>query len=257
MRQALHSALVDQTVLPAELIAVYDGPVPSAVIQVIEEFAQWFPVRKIFFQENRGHGPARSAAIEACATPWIAIIDADDISRPDRFEKLLEEIKRHPECAVIGGGYTEFHDADEGHCEGPDVLMPETPEEILRYLQSRSPIAQPTAILRTEAIRAVGGYLPWFNNEDYYLWIRLASAGYPMRNVPSSLILFRTDPDLYKRRGGLRYWWNEIQLQLYSLRKGTTNLGKFLAGAIVRFVVQVLFPSRFRALFYQKVLRRT
>lgn len=256
VRDALDSALIEQDLPPLELIAVFDGPVPDDVVDIIDEFEDIIAIRRIVFPENRGHGPARAAAIDACRTPWIAIVDADDISRPDRFKRLIETAREYPESAVIGGGFTEFEFKGNEIRKGAEVMLPETPPEVRRFLQSRSPIAQPTAILRTDAIREVGGYKTWFNNEDYFLWLRLAAAGFTMRNIPHSLILFRTNPELYKRRGGVRYWWGEVELQLFSLQNGTTTLPKFLAGALVRFLVQVLLPGRVREQFYRIILRR-
>ena len=124
VREALRSAFVDQSLPPSELIAVFDGPVPSEVVSVIDEFESQFSIRRVVFPENRGHGPARAAAIDACEKHWIAIIDADDISRADRFEHLVALASKHPDSAVIGGGFTEFRLTENGIEEGPDVFLP-------------------------------------------------------------------------------------------------------------------------------------
>lgn len=253
---ALESAFTKQTCPPAELVAIFDGPVPNDVSAVIEEFATRIPVTCVTFSQNMGHGPARAAAIEKSSYVWMAIIDSDDISSPDRFETLLKTIDSHPDSAVVGGGLTEFTDSAEGRVVGKLRLFPENPEDVARYIQSRAPVAQPTAILRVQAVLDVGNYQTWYNNEDYHLWIRLVRAGYEIRNVPKSVLLFRTSPDLYARRGGLRYWWNEVSLQAFSLSSGTTVLSKFLLGAVVRFGVQVVMPGWVRSAFYNKFLRR-
>ncbi|MHA6332443.1 glycosyltransferase [Qipengyuania sp. CAU 1752] len=256
VREAFASNLMAQSLMPDEVIVVFDGPVPQDVETVVEEFEGKFNIRRVVFPENQGHGPARAAAIDACSYSWMAIVDADDISRPDRFEKLLAAVAEYPECAVIGGGYTEFHVKNGEIITGAKVSMPETLEEVESFLQSRSPVAQATAILRVDAIRDVGNYKPWFNNEDYYLWLRLVAAGYKIRNIPDDVLLVRTDPNFYQRRGGFQYWRNEVSLQQYSLETGTTTLSKFLFGATVRFVVQVLLPNRLRVWFYNAILRR-
>jgi len=257
VRSALRSAFDEQSYPPVQLIAVFDGPVPAAVSQVIEEFEATHPVLRIVHPECRGHGPARAAAIDACSYPWIAIIDADDISTGDRFRALCAVIADHPETAVVGGGLTEFHMENGRRVVGATVLYPETPEEVRSYIRARSPVAQPTSMLRVQAIREVGNYQSWFNNEDYHLWIRLVSAGYAIRNVRKPLLQFRTSPDLFRRRGGVTYWWNEVKLQLFSYRHGTTTLGSLFAGALVRFVVQVCMPGAMRQMFYKRVLRQS
>lgn len=254
--EAIHSTFFDQTKPPALLIVVFDGPVPQDVAEVIARTEEQVPVTRIVFNENRGHGPARAAGIAACPYPWIAILDADDLSLPHRFESLLAEIAKDPEVAVIGGALQEFTVADGVREVTTTRSYPQTHAEITDYLRSRSPIAQPTAMLRVAAILDVGNYQSWFNNEDYHLWIRLVSAGYRLRNIAKPVLLFRTSPHLYDRRGGWRYWRNEVALQQFSLQNGTTTWVKFLQGAAIRFVVQVAMPNKLRQAFYKLILRR-
>jgi len=253
--EALNSALVEQTCPPDELVVIFDGPVPDDVAQVIEDFSPHMDIKQIKLEKNMGHGVARATAIKNCSHDWMAIIDADDISTKDRFENLLETVKLYPECAVIGGGYTEFIKDKNRTTIGKQRMLPENPFEVVKYIQKRSPVAQNTAILRVEAVMQVGNYQHWFNNEDYHLWIRLVSNGYDIRNVPKSLLLMRTTPELYSRRGGFRYWRNEIRLQAFSLSNGTTTLFNFLLGGIIRFTVQVIMPSSLRTAFYNHFLR--
>lgn len=253
---ALRSAFDDQDLAPSQLIAVFDGPVPADVEEVINQIALTHDVKRVVHDVCKGHGQARSAAIEACTHDWIAIVDADDISMPNRFRDLFEIVAAYPESAVIGGGLVEFHIEQGNRVLGSEVKYPETPENVRRYLASRSPIAQPTSILRVAAIQEVGNYQDWFNNEDYHLWIRLVTAGYELRNVPQPVLWFRTNPDLFARRGGFRYWMNEVRLQTFSLRSGTTTFGRLLFGATVRFIVQVVMPNRAREFFYKRILRK-
>jgi len=254
--EALNSALVEQTCPPDELVVIFDGPVPDDVAQVIEDFSALVDIKHIKLEKNMGHGVARATAIKNSSHDWMAIIDSDDISAKDRFELLLNTITLYPESAVVGGGYTEFTDHKSRTTQGKCLMLPENPSDVVKYIQKRSPVAQATAILRIEAVMAVGNYQHWFNNEDYYLWIRLVSNGYNIRNVQKSLLLVRTTPGFYTRRGGFRYWKNEIRLQAYSLSCGTTTLFQFLLGGLIRFIVQVLMPSSLRTAFYNHFLRQ-
>ena len=253
---ALRSAFFDQDLPPSQLIAVFDGPIPDDVERVIADFERTKPVTRIIHETCRGHGPARSAAINACQYEWIAIVDADDISLPHRFSALAEVIASHPNTAVVGGGVKEFSMIDGAKVMGEEVCYPQTPEDVKRFIRSRSPIAQPSSILRVAAIKSVGGYQEWFNNEDYHLWIRLVAEGLAIRNVDRPVLEFRTSREMFVRRGGIRYWWNEVKLQLFSLRMGTTTIGRVLFGAAVRFAVQVLLPPKGREIFYKRILRR-
>ncbi|WP_371396491.1 glycosyltransferase [Fretibacter rubidus] len=252
---ALKSAFHNQSLKPDHLIAVFDGPVHPEVARVIDDFEKEHSVTRVYHDACKGHGPSRSAAIDACEHDWIAIVDADDVSKPHRFEATCSIIKQYPDTAVVGGGITEFNTTETLTSFGKTKSYPESPADVRRYLKARSPIAQPASMLRVEAIKAVGNYMPWFNNEDYHLWIRLVSSGYELRNSPHSLIWFRTNPALFMRRGGWRYWLNETKLQFYSLRSGTTSLRYVVPGVALRFVIQVMSPNKIRKYFYENILR--
>lgn len=254
--EALNAAFEKQEVIPDQLIVVFDGPVCDAVCAIIDQFELTHNVKRIVHEVCKGHGPARAAAINACSYDWIAIIDADDVSMPNRFSELTGIILQYPETAVVGGAITEFYVEHGVKVFDQEIKYPETPKAIRHYLASRSPIAQPTAMLRVAAVRAVGNYQQWFNNEDYHLWMRLVAAGFCLRNTRQTVLWFRTTPDLFVRRGGLRYWYNEIRLQLFSLRLGTTNLFRVLIGGFVRFIVQVIMPAQLRMVFYKRILRK-
>ena len=256
VNEALASAFDQQTLPPAQLIAVFDGPVSQDVVEVIDRYSEIHDVVRVRFESCRGHGAARAAAIEVCNHEWIAIIDADDVSAPNRFQVLFDCALSQPHTAAIGAGYVEFEvDSNGVKVFGQSVRLPEEPDAVRRYIALRSPVAQPTAILRVSAVRAVGNYQHWFRNEDYYLWIRLVSAGFQIRNVPDQLLWFRKTSNLITRRGGFKYWWSEVQLQLFSYRIGTTTLSYLVVGSVLRFIVQVLMPVQLRSLFYSKLLR--
>ena len=257
VEDALRSAFDEQDQPPAQLIAVFDGPVPDEVMAAMDRFSETHDVKRVVHAECKGHGAARSAALDACDHEWIAIIDADDISMPNRFSSLLALAAAHPDAAVIGGGLIEFHDKNNEKIYGAELSYPHSPADVRKYIASRSPIAQPTSMLRVAAIKDVGNYQDWYNNEDYHLWIRLVTAGYDLWNVPHPVLWFRTNPDLFARRGGFRYWLNEARLQVFSYRNGTTTVGKLFVGVTVRFIVQVVMTNGMRELFYQKVLRKT
>ena len=82
-----------------------------------------------------------------------------------------------------------------------------------------------TVMLRKSDIQAVGGYQDWYCEEDYYLWIRLALAGYKFYNINENLVNVRVGQEMYKRRGGMRYFKSEASLQKYMYKN---NLISFI-----------------------------
>ena len=201
--------------------------------------------KTVYFPENRGHGDARRASLANCSCELVALMDADDISLPDRFEKQIPLFLSEPETAVVGGQITEFVGSPE-HVTGRRVV-PERDEEIKAYMKKRCPMNQVTVAFRKEAVQRAGGYLDWFCEEDYYLWIRLALAGEVFRNVPDTLVNVRTGSGMAARRGGWKYFRSEAGIQKLMLQKKIISFPRYLYNVLIRFGGEVLVSDRLRA----------
>jgi glycosyltransferase involved in cell wall biosynthesis len=252
---AISSAFEEQSKPPAELVVVLDGPVCDDLRAWLMKRAEEWACIILELPVNMGHGVARAEGLKHCRYEWVAIIDADDISLPNRFEVLLGEIEKFPKAVVVGGSLQEFHELEGKRYLGRVRKFPGGDEEVRRYARMRSPVAQPTAIIRKSVIIGIGNYQSWFHNEDYHLWLRLISLGFSIRNVEDIVLLFRVKPELYSRRGGIKYWISESRLQIFSWRMGTTSLSWVLVGVATRFVVQVAVPRQLRAWIYNRILR--
>ena len=103
---------------------------------------------------------------------------------------------------------------------------------------------------------AVGGYLDWYCDEDYYLWIRLALAKYKFANLPDVLVNVRVGKEMYQRRGGWRYFKSEARLQRYMLNNKLISLPRYIYNVAGRFAVQVAMPNKVRGYIFQKLFRK-
>ena len=160
-------------------------------------------------------------------------MDTDDICRPDRFEKQLRVLRERPEVAVVSAWIDEFVD-DPGHVVSTRRL-PESPEELYEYGRSRCPVNHPVVMFRKQAVLECGGYVHYPLFEDYYLWARMMVGGAKFYNIQESLLWFRTSPDMFRRRGGLRYALTEARLQFLFVGIGYIGLGRFFKNLAVRF----------------------
>ena len=87
-------SIIGQTLKPKEIVVVGDGPVPEALEKCIQRAKEAAAVEGIALKwlpqpVNRGLGEALRIACDNCSYDYIARMDSDDISLPDRFEKQM------------------------------------------------------------------------------------------------------------------------------------------------------------------------
>lgn len=250
------ASIHQQTLQPAHTVIVLDGPVGEKLRGVVEQYKKLHDTTVIVeLPENQGSAIASNAGLEHCASTWVARLDADDIARPDRLEKQLDYLREHPEIDALGTALAEFTDHDLPVAAPGDFTvdlgavatiahstraLPETNEEIHKAVAWNSPINHPASILRTSALRELGGYRHVPFMEDYDLWARLVAGGYTLHNLPEGLTYFRTSEAMFDRRTGTDMWRAEKQLQ--------ANLFHYGLISRPRAIFNLLFRSLYRSL---------
>ena len=252
-REAVESIL-NQTVPPSEVVLVVDGPIPEELDRVVSCFEKRQDFRVIRLPENLGHGNARRIGLSHCSCELVALMDADDISASDRFEKQLKAFRENPEIAIVGGHITEFLDTPDNIV---GARMVETENAAIQAdMKKRCAMNQMTVMFRRSMVQQAGGYIDWFCEEDYYLWLRMLLNGAVFANIPDFLVNVRVGRDMYRRRGGWKYFHSEARLQNFMLSKGIIGPVTYLVNVAKRLIVQVLLPNRLRGWVFQKFARK-
>ena len=252
---ALQSVTEKQTVKPNEVVLVVDGPVTNELNQVIQKYEQHNFFKVFRLEQNQGHGNARRIALQSCTYDLVALMDADDISIFDRFEKQIKTFKENPSLSLVGGNISEFI-GEEQNIVGYR-LVAENQQEIKRDLKKRCPFNQVTVMFKKEDVEKVGGYIDWFCEEDYYLWLRMYLANMEFANIKDILVNVRVGKEMYQRRGGYKYFKSEAKLQKYMLKNKIIGLGTYSVNIIKRFIVQVLLPNKLRGWIFKKFARKS
>lgn len=252
-------SIIEQTVKPREIALTVDGPIPDCLEDVINKYTEQLENSAISFKvsylkENAGHGSARNDSLNNCSYELVALMDSDDISVPDRFEQQLSFIKNNPDCSAVGGYIHEFIDTP-AQCTGVRVV-PETDADIKKYMKKRCPMNQVTVMLKKSDVFNAGGYINWYCEEDYYLWLRMALKGCKFGNIPKNLVNVRIGPETYHRRGGIKYYQSEIQLQKYMLEKKFISFLRYNINVIERLILQVLMPDNIRGFVFKSFIRK-
>ena len=261
LRVALES-LLQQTLLPNEIVIVGDGPVPAELEQVVKSLPQPLPEGKgdlpeiVYLpqEKNGGLGEAMRIAAEAAKYDYLARMDSDDICLPDRFEKQMKCFEEDPELSLVGGMITEF-DGNPDNIIAKRIL-PLEDKEIKRMMRGRCAVNHVTVIFKKADLMRSGNYQPFWKQEDHYLWARMMEHGCKFRNIPDVVVNVRSGKDQIARRGGLRFYKSVVRVFWYMYRHGLISFGYFLYICTVRGIVQVLMPNRLRTWVYLHLLRK-
>lgn len=246
-------SILNQTVKPDEVVLVVDGPIYTELDAVITEYEN-NPIFKIIkLEKNEGHGNARRIGLENCSYDLVALMDADDISANDRFEKQLALFKNDSSLDIVGGNITEFIDSPKNIVGVRTV--PQKDSDIKEYMKTRCPMNQVTVMFKKESVYKVGGYIDWFCEEDYYLWLRMSLNSMKFANVKDNLVNVRVGKDMYDRRGGIKYFKSEARLQKYMLDNKIIGFATYFMNVSKRFIVQVLLPNKLRGFVFKKFAR--
>ena len=203
LQRALDSVAA-QTRPADELVIVVDGPVGEGVRRVVERQ----DARVIWLPENVGAGPASQAGLSTIDSVYTARLDSDDAAKPERFARQLKYLEAHPQCGALGTAVEEF--AQEPGDTGKVRALPEDPHA---YARMNSPVNNPSVMLRTRAVKEVGGYKDVHFMEDYDLYARLIAGGWQVRNLPEALTDFQVTDAQFARRTGREMLAAEAQMQ--------------------------------------------
>ena len=252
-KEALESVF-NQTLKPDEVVLVVDGPISNSTNEIIEQYENGAFLKVIRLSANVGHGNARRIGLENCTNELIALMDADDINVRDRFEKQIKYFEEEKNLSIIGGNINEFVNSVSNIVSIREV--PQHDKEIKQYMKRRCPFNQVTVMFKSTEVRKAGGFKDWYHNEDYYLWIRMYQSGATFKNLKDSLVLVRVGDEMYKRRGGWKYFKSDAKIQKYMFDHGITNIFIFIKNVVVRFILQILIPNRLRGVILRKFARK-
>ena len=255
--RALQSITDDQILKPNQIDLVKDGPLTDELEKIIKKWSKKYKnIFKIIpLEKNMGLGEALRIGIENCSYNLIARMDTDDIAKPERFQEQIKIFKNN-EVDLVGSWIDEFWEVDNKIKVQKIRKVPEKDKEIKEKLKFLNSFNHPTVIYKKNEVLKAGSYSEKYHlMEDYYLWVRMAMNGCKFYNIQKSLLFFRTTPDTYKRRGGIRFVKADILFQTELLRSGFVNIFEYLRNLFVRISFRIV-PWQIRELLQKKLLRK-
>lgn len=184
LKESIESIL-NQTYTDFELLLMNDKSTDNSLEIILEYKRQDARIIVIDKQSNVGPANIRNEGILTAKGKYIALMDADDISLPNRFEKQINIFKNNPEIGVCGTWFTFF-----GSKKNKIIKHDEEHDAIKISFLHNCGIGNPTVMLRKEILNNFEFNNDYVPVEDYDLWSRLL-AKTKFHNVPESLLNYR------------------------------------------------------------------
>lgn len=186
LREAIDSIL-DQTFKDFEFIIINDGSADDT-LKIIKSYKD--PRIVLISRKNKGLVASLNEGIEKAQGKYIARMDADDVSLPDRFQLQVEYLIKNPSCVVLSS-YIDL--VDELGKPLPNWFLERTavtPEQIKGIMVQECCIAHPAVMmvkggLPKPAYRSIPGA------EDWDLWLRILRQGSVIHKIPKVLLKYR------------------------------------------------------------------
>ncbi len=195
------ASLQAQTDADFEVIAVDDGSADDT-FGILAAWARSDRRVRPLRQEPTGIVAALEHARAMARGRWLARMDADDVSEPQRFAHQRALMESDPTLTVCGTHVRSFPDGEvrEGARRYEAWLnATAAPEDVARELFVECPLAHPTFFLSADAVSRVGGYRDRGWAEDYDLLLRLWRGGGRLAKVPEVLLRWREGPGRLQR----------------------------------------------------------
>ena len=196
-----------------DILIYRDGKVSDALQKVLDGYSENTRCKIFEFDENKGLATALNYLIERCLEigyKFIARMDSDDISHPDRLLKQMNFMKTCSDIDVLGTSCHEFganFALDQKH-------LPVNHNDLLKFSIIRCPFIHPSVMFRRKVFERGFRYpVDTTLTEDMALWFYLLHNGFRFANINEVLLDYRLDEDTVHRRKGFSKALSEIQLR--------------------------------------------
>lgn len=183
-------SILAQTLADFEFIVIDDGSTDGST-DLLREFERSDNRIRIISRPNTGIVKAANEGIALARGEFVARMDSDDIALPHRFEKQVEYLREHPEYVAVGSRVWLMDPYGVPFAQSEHALTHQEIDAQLLTCAGGFAIMQPTAMIRTQALRKIGGYRGAQNvSEDHDLFVRLAEVG-RVANIAEPLLHYR------------------------------------------------------------------
>lgn len=185
LRQSVDSVL-SQSFPDFELIMIDDGSTDGSR-RILETFID--DRIRMRVREHRGLSFTRNEALAMARGEFVALMDADDVSAPDRFQVQTDFLRHNPAVGIVGS-WAETVDRDGEVLQGTQLRPPCTDTMIRMQMLHGSCFVNGSTVFRRQGGEGAQYQDNYAAAEDYDFWLQLLPK-WRVANLPSHLYLYR------------------------------------------------------------------
>lgn len=237
LEQAVKSML-EQDYPHIELMLVVDGPVPASRSQFLEKLALDQRIRLLHVEKNSGPAHARNLGIARASGEFVAIMDSDDLAKPDRISHQLDAIQKSG-LDVISSDLEIIN--EEGDVIGFRTL-PTSHGAIKASAPFRCPLHNGSLFAKARVLKDNPYNIAHRVGEDYELWVRLIRKGYRLGNTSYRCVAYRQSPAAVVKRTGFQYAISDFKIKVGAVPLASFPKKPFVVAVAVGTAVARLLP---------------
>ncbi len=219
------SSILGQTFTDFELLIIDDGSTDGSD-EILKTFSD-SRIRYIKNSNNEGIVASRNKGIVLSRTEYIAMMDADDVSKKERLAKQVEYLDNNKDVALIATRLILIDDNGKEKGIWPEDKENVSTENIKHSLPSINCIGQSTVMIRKSSIEKYGYNSAHWHSEDWGLWLTLLSEGFILGKLDEVLVQYRVHSGSLTVRENKKGILQKIIKFKYSYVKDRLAKGKF------------------------------
>jgi Glycosyl transferase family 2 len=199
---AIESVLA-QTFSEFELLVIDDGSTDRTT-EIVTRYADSDSRVRLIGRDHYGLVETLNYGLDLARGCYLARLDSDDITTPQRLEVQKNFLDAHPEVVIIGSAYVPI---DQLGVSAQVSFMPQSDVAIHWHSLFQNPFAHSSVMLRLDVLKMYGlSYDPAMQEaEDYSLWSQLLQHGRGY-NLPQPLVQYRQHPEQASHQGRSGVW---------------------------------------------------
>jgi glycosyltransferase involved in cell wall biosynthesis len=235
-----------QSVYPDEIVLLKNGLLSPIQELIIEDFFSRILYKKLILLSNitLDFGDALNKCISQVSSTYLIRHDPDDISLPNRVEKL-KEFSKKSDVDIIHSSILEFNRKTGFMRKSGSGLD----ANHFRNFIIRNPIAHSSVMFKVSKILEVGGYTNVRFAEDYYLWLKVLKLNTSFGFINEALVIFDFTNVLHKRTS-IKILQSELRIMLLKVRLKPSLFIFSLLSLFLR-VLFLISPNFIKSLIYK------